>query len=110
MFRDLRKQVRGAPGNRTLHFFMEKNKYFKSIVQKILSLFNLRLSKIIAPTLPIEVDKQIINFINISSKLSMTGHQRMYLLSQAILNVKENNLEGDFVECGVWRGGEYTTI
>ncbi len=29
----------------------------------------------------------------------------MYLLSQAIMNVKNNNLEGDFVECGVWQGG-----
>ena len=84
---------------------MKKSKYFKSIIKKILSLFNLRLSKISAPTLPIETDKQIIKFINISSKFSMTGHQRMHLLSQAILNVKLKNLDGDFVECGVWRGG-----
>ena len=35
----------------------------------------------------------------------MTGRKRMYLLSQAVLNVKNNNLDGDFVECGVWRGG-----
>ena len=35
----------------------------------------------------------------------MSGHQRMFLLSQAVLNAKNNNLEGDFVECGVWRGG-----
>jgi len=54
---------------------------------------------------PIETDKQIIKFINISSKFSMTGHSRMHLLSQAILNVKEKGLEGDFVECGVWKGG-----
>jgi O-methyltransferase len=79
--------------------------YFKSIINKILSLFNLRLSKISAPTIPIEADKQIKKFINISSKFSMTGVPRMYLLSQAILNVKEKNLDGDFVECGVWKGG-----
>jgi hypothetical protein len=35
----------------------------------------------------------------------MAGTQRMYLLSQAILNAKEKKLEGDFVECGIWRGG-----
>ncbi len=79
----------------------------KNLIKKILSLFNLRLIKISSSitTLPIEADKQIINFINICSKFSMTGHQRMYLLSQSILNVKEKNLEGDFVECGVWKGG-----
>jgi O-methyltransferase len=83
-------------------------KYFKIIIKKILSLLNFRLSKISTSTsliIPIEADKEIIKFIDISSKYSMTGHQRMYLLSQAILNVKEKKLEGDFVECGVWRGG-----
>ena len=29
----------------------------------------------------------------------------MYLLSQAALNVRNNNLDVDFVECGVWEGG-----
>lgn len=81
-------------------------KYLKIIVKKILSLFNLRLSKIsVTKFVPIEADKKIIKFIEICSKFSMTGQQRMYLLSQAILNVKEKKLEGDFVECGVWRGG-----
>jgi hypothetical protein len=86
---------------------MKINKYLKTIIKKILSLFNLRLIKISPSitTIPIEADKQIINLINICSKFSMGGHQRMYLLSQAILNVKEKNLEGDFVECGVWKGG-----
>jgi hypothetical protein len=31
----------------------------------------------------------------------MTEHKRLYLLSQAILNVKNNKLEGDFVESEV---------
>ena len=78
-------------------------KYFKIIINKILSFFNLRLSYL--DKFPIEADKEIIKFIDVSSKFSMTGHQRMYLLSQAILNAKKNNLEGDFVECGVWMGG-----
>lgn len=76
---------------------------FKTPIRKILSLFNLKLSQI--AIFPIEADKKIINFINISSKFSMTGHERMYLLSQAILNAKEKRLDGDFVECGVWKGG-----
>lgn len=83
-------------------------KYLKIIIQKILIFFNLKLIKInpqYNPPLPIETDKEIIKFINISSKFSMTGHQRMHLLSQSILNTKNNKLEGDFVECGVWRGG-----
>ena len=77
--------------------------YFKNKIYKILSLFNLRLTKI--NYLPIETDDNVKKFINVSSKFSMTGNERMYLLSQAVLNAKNNNLEGDFVECGVWMGG-----
>ena len=76
--------------------------YLKNKIYKILSLFNLRLSKV--NYLPIETPKEVKKFINISSKFSMTGHERMFLLSQAVLNAKNNNLEGDFVECGVWGG------
>ena len=35
----------------------------------------------------------------------MTGEKRMYLLSEAIKEVKRQNLEGDFLECGIWKGG-----
>jgi hypothetical protein len=77
--------------------------YLRNKINKILSLFNLKLSKF--HYLPIETHKEIKKFIIISSKFSMTGHLRMFLLSQAVLNAKNNNLEGDFVECGVWRGG-----
>ena len=55
--------------------------------------------------LPIEATEEIINIINISKKFSMTGEKRMYLLCEAVRQVKEKNLKGDFVECGVWKGG-----
>ena len=35
----------------------------------------------------------------------MTGKIRMFVLSEAIKNIKNNSIIGDFVECGVWRGG-----
>jgi len=94
--------------NAPFFFILKIVKYFKIIINKILSLINLKLSKISTSTslnVPIEADKEVIKFIDISFKYSMTGHRRMYLLSQAILNAKEKRLEGDFVECGVWRGG-----
>jgi hypothetical protein len=81
-------------------------KFIQKLIIKTFSLFNLKLSKIEATSnFPIEADKKIMKFINTSIQFSMTGHQRMYLLSQAILNCKNNNIGGDFVECGVWKGG-----
>ena len=75
----------------------------KKIIKNLLSFFKLKLVKISNnQNFPIEAKIEIKKFINLSSKFSMTGEKRMYLLSQAILNVRNNNLEGDFVECGVW--------
>ena len=45
------------------------------------------------------------SILNICSKYSMTGFERMYFLIKAIEQVKNNRTEGDFVECGVWKGG-----
>ena len=78
----------------------------KKKIQNLLSFFKLKLVKISNDQdFPIEADIEIKKLVNLSSKFSMTGKKRMYLLSQAIMNVKNNNLEGDFVECGVWQGG-----
>ena len=74
------------------------------IIQNLLSIFKLKLVRI-SNDFPIEADIEIKKLVNLSSRYSMTGKARMYFLSQAILNVKKNNLEGDFVECGVWQGG-----
>ena len=35
----------------------------------------------------------------------MTGFERMFFLIKAIKQIEIDNVEGDFVECGVWRGG-----
>jgi hypothetical protein len=36
---------------------------------------------------------------------SLTSVERMYALYKAVEYLAENGIEGDFVECGVWRGG-----
>lgn len=36
---------------------------------------------------------------------TMTSIERMYALFNAVKYVVQNNIPGDFVECGVWRGG-----
>jgi O-methyltransferase len=41
---------------------------------------------------------------------TMTSIERMYALYNAIKYVIQNNIEGDFVECGVWRGGSSMMI
>ncbi len=41
---------------------------------------------------------------------TMTSIERMYALFNAVKYVVRNNIPGDFVECGVWRGGSSMMI
>lgn len=41
---------------------------------------------------------------------TMTSPERLYALYQAVNYVCQNNIPGDFVECGVWKGGSSMMI
>ncbi len=47
-------------------------------------------------------DWEIINFVR---PYTMTSLERLKSLSDAVSYVVENGIEGDFVECGTWKGG-----
>ena len=46
-----------------------------------------------------------INLAETAAKFSLTSYDRIFCLLRAIQHISNNNLEGDFVECGVWKGG-----
>lgn len=45
-----------------------------------------------------------------SKPFTMTSVERMYALYQSVNYVLDNQIPGDFVECGVWRGGSAMMI
>lgn len=80
---------------------------FKNIIIIFLKIFNLKIKKknfSLEKSIP-EISETEKNIIETCSKYSMTSKLRMYVLSQAIKYVKNENIEGDFVECGIWKGG-----
>jgi len=40
----------------------------------------------------------------------MTSVERMFALYSSVNYILENNIQGEFVECGVWRGGSSMLI
>lgn len=67
--------------------------------------FDISASKTEVQTLPdIYSNKDFINIMNECKEFTMTSTERMYGLFSAIQYIVKNNIPGDIVECGVWRG------
>jgi hypothetical protein len=54
---------------------------------------------------PIDFTDQEKTHITKVKKYTMTSDERLVALSRAIDYIEANNIEGNIVECGVWRGG-----
>lgn len=83
-------------------------KFLKKIIHVLLSFFNLKITrqsyeKFDFPI--VEADEYEKKLLIQSGKYSMTSLLRRWSLINLIKNVKNLDLDGDFVECGVWRGG-----
>ena len=78
----------------------------KELIKKAANSLGYKISKLEkkSPFPVIEVNENIKDFIQLSSKYSMTGELRMYVLTEAIKYISNKSIEGDFVECGVWYG------
>lgn len=50
------------------------------------------------------------NIIAKVSRYTMTSNERLYGLIEAVKYIIEHNIPGDFVECGVWKGGSMMAI
>lgn len=59
---------------------------------------------------PSDFNPEEINIIRESRPYTMTSTERMYTLIQAVKYISQNNIVGDIVECGVWKGGSMMAI
>jgi len=55
-------------------------------------------------------EKEFWEIYNACKPYTMTSIERMYGLYGAVKYIIENDLKGDFVECGVWKGGSSMLI
>jgi hypothetical protein len=78
---------------------------YKQIIFKFLSFFNLELKKKNLNYFPIEANNFERKIIRKSLNYSMTNNLRMFTLIKAFKYIIKNKIKGDFVECGVWKGG-----
>lgn len=53
----------------------------------------------------IEQDAAFMNLYSQVKPFTLVGLERSYALYKAVQYIIKNHIQGDFVECGVWRGG-----
>ncbi|MCU0437170.1 MAG: TylF/MycF family methyltransferase [Raineya sp.] len=86
----------------------------KKLILKLIDNLGYKLEKKPHPSLLIEnelaFDKEFMEIYNLCKPYTMTSLARMYALYQSVKYVVQNNIEGDFVECGVWKGGSSMLI
>jgi hypothetical protein len=82
-------------------------KGLKSLIKRSFDLIRVEIHRIRPASIefPPEANSFQQAIISNASKYSMTGITRMWTLTQAFKYVHENGILGDYVECGVWRGG-----
>src|ERR1700749_1286089 len=82
---------------------------FKKIIHKVINNLGYDLVKpdkrIVIDGLPADFDKATVDTYRKVKPYTMTTAERIASLCNAVNYLVKNNIEGDFVECGVWRGG-----
>ena len=60
--------------------------------------------------LPPDIDKATANTILSVKPFTMTSPERIFALCQAVNYIVTNQIPGDIVECGVWKGGSMMAV
>ena len=82
---------------------------YKMIFQSLNKIFNKFGFKIIKDNINEEY-AEFLDIYNFCKPYTMTSIERMYALYKGVEYVIKNNIQGDFVECGVWKGGSSMLI
>lgn len=82
-----------------------------TILNKVFGRLGLQVVPLVKTTPPdIESDPSFIRAYNVCKSFTMTSPERLFSLYHSIHYVVKNDIAGDFVECGVWKGGSSMMI
>lgn len=73
----------------------------RSLIQKLLKTFGYRLIKVVDT----QDEPGFLKAHEAAKRFTMTSVERQRALYEAVSYISENRIEGDVVECGVWKGG-----
>lgn len=75
------------------------------IIKRLVSRAINRYGYDIVPRIPPDISAEEKEIINLVRPFTMTSPERIAAVVSSVKYIVENRIEGDIVECGVWRGG-----
>lgn len=79
------------------------NVKIKELIQQLAGVFGYQIFS--TRRFPIDMDKEFKSVYQECKKYTQTSIERMYALYKATQYIVNSKILGDFVECGVWKGG-----
>ncbi|MFT7069278.1 MAG: hypothetical protein ACJAZY_002169 [Spirosomataceae bacterium] len=79
-----------------------------ALLKKLLALRGIELhkaSQLKQVDIDMDSNEEFMEYFNKCKEFTMTSKQRLFALYEAVNYIKKHSIEGDIVECGVWRGG-----
>lgn len=76
-----------------------------NLIKKLFQLFGIKIVSINFFKHPPDLDKEFYILQEKCKNYTMTSTERLYSVYKAAEYIVANNIEGDIVECGVWKGG-----
>ncbi|MES2025542.1 MAG: TylF/MycF/NovP-related O-methyltransferase [Pseudomonadota bacterium] len=85
--------------------------YLTKLIKKIVRLFGFEIVRyrVDAPNLP-DVPESVIDTYKKVRPYTMTSPERIVSLCEAVKYIQDKNIDGDVVECGVWKGGSMMAV
>lgn len=97
-----------------MHFVLSLSKILINMLtffNKVFGRFQYQLVPLKASVSPdISADSSFMEIYDKCRPYTMTSPERLYSLYQSVIYVIKNQIPGDFVECGVWKGGSSMLI
>jgi hypothetical protein len=82
----------------------------KKIIQKSANILGYKIIKMPDVDSIVDGDEKFLRIYNKCEKYTMTRKDRMYALYKAVEYIITAKIKGDFVECGVWKGGSMMLV
>ena len=82
----------------------------RKILKKIFEILGYNISKIKKDKYPIDIPKETIRIYEEVEPYTATSLERVNALLQSVVYITENNIDGEIVECGVWKGGSCMAV